>query len=245
MSSYYECKMQRSRVHEKIETVVSAFLEKELKDFSYLETSVFIEDNKKKIENIIPEVVACYEHDLDNIFFSKNVRYCALFPKSSDNFTFLRQSVYRHFNIEELNTKKRNESGVDCNRKNKASWLKLVKRASERIRGFIYEDLEKTIVVNKNPVTGKKYSLRDALIFIEESEHEIENFIADFLENQVKKGEFFRIFNDDTIHLELSKELSESSIYTNLDSHKEKKASPFSAQKKISGTRRIVDILVK
>ena len=252
MSAYFECKLHESRVHEKIKTVCNGFIEKELKHFSYNEINNFIEENDNIIERVIADVVAVAEHQIDEVFFSPVTRYCIWRPKSPDNFAVLRESFYRHFNFKELYVKI-----VEKLVPSKNNIKSNLKRASDRIMWFIHEDLEKIIVNRVNPLTGKNYSLKDALIFIEKYKDNIEIFIIDFLSQQIKEGgvlAFSRLFNEENFHLQIVKRCAMESFYRELPSPEAKAvdcpvnlhaARDHLIEKKNSKRVRVIDVLLR
>lgn len=254
MSAYFECKLHESRVHEKIKTVCSGLIEKELKHFSYTEINNFIEENENIIDRIIVDVMAVAEHQIDEVFFSPVTRYCIWRPKSPDNFAVLTESFYRHFNFKELYVK----SVEKLEQSKKDKFIKSnLKRASDRIMWFIHEDLEKIIVNRVNPLTGKNYSLKDALTFIEKYKDNIEIFIIDFLSQQIKEVgvlAFSRLFNEENFHLQIVKSCAMESFYRELPSPEAKAVDcPVNShatrgnliEKKNSKSLRVIDVLLR
>lgn len=205
MSNYFECKLYKERVREKIKTFVFDLIERELKDSQYDEIGNFIDENGYIINEIIDDVMAITEHRIDKVFFPPSSSYCAWNLKSRDDFAVVRGCVYRHIDFGELKKKglKKMSSPHTMGYINKN-----IKRTCNRIVWSINEDIEKTLVTKINPSSGKKYTLDDALHFMDIHSSEIELFVIDFLTQYIKKmgnSDFYSIFNHKIYYLKTVK----------------------------------------
>lgn len=225
-----DCKLQVSRVQEKIKNVTLGLIEDQLDTFNYIESVKFIQDNNNIINQIVSEIIVKSEHRIKEEFFSLDTRYCIFKPKSPDNFAMLKETICKYFDFTKINQQKLQEQkhnpvllAADLLNINQSIRPLLIKRAVERVRFYIYEKLEKNLMTTVNPLTGLNYTTKQALIFIEESHMVIEDIVTTMVEEYIKIGIFHRFFTDKNLDLDIDsyndREISRSLIdweYTNI-----------------------------
>lgn len=209
----YDYKLHRARVDEKIKNVTLGLIEDKLVTFSYVEKVKFIEDNREKIDVIISDINAIYEHKFDQEFFKLDTQYCIFKPKSLNDWTDLKKALDRYFNFAEINNKKNREqqetpviSAKNLIRLNEELRLRLISRAAEKIRWYIHEKIEKYLIKSTeiiNPVTSKCYTTSDALVILEQSEGLIEEIILKMIEEYITVDMFHRFFTDKNLDLDI------------------------------------------
>jgi hypothetical protein len=212
----YDCKLHRARVDEKIKNVTLGLIEDKLVTFSYVEKVKFIEDNREKIDVIVSDINAIYEHKIDKEFFKLDTQYCIFKPKSLNDWTDLKKALDRYFNFVEINNNKNRHqqetpviSAKNLIRLNEELRPRLISRAVEKIRWYIHEKIEKYLIKSieitscLNPVTSKCYTTSDALVILEQSEGLIEEIILKMIEEYITVDMFHRFFTDKNLDLDI------------------------------------------
>ena len=203
-------KLQRARVDEKIKNVTLGLIEDKLVAFLYPEKVRFIEDYRKQINAIISDIIAINEHRIDQEFFKLNTRYCIFKPKSSNDWADIRKALDRYFDFVEINNNKKQEnkeypviSAKNLLTLNDEIRPRLISRAAEKVRWYMYEKIEKYLINTINPLTSKYYTISDTLVILEESSKSIEKIISSMIEEYITVDMFHRFFTDKNLDLDI------------------------------------------